>query len=77
MRKELEKVLEEFNVLNREYELDEYRLIFEEKEIWFIGEFDYEEGSRIAEKMDKVLQKRNKNWYFEADCPGRWVAYLN
>ena len=77
MKEELMKELEKMNKWAKEFDLVEYRLIFEEDKIYFIGEFDYEEGERNASKLDKILQKYNKNWYFDAECSGRWVAFLN
>jgi hypothetical protein len=76
MMKELRKELKKINKLNREYGFDEYRLEFIRNEIWFIGEFDYDEGSMYADKFNEILKKYDNRCYFDADCPGRWVAYV-
>lgn len=77
-KKELLEEVEKFNKYNEEWGFDEgLELEFEDNKVWFIGEFDYEEGMNYVEKLDKIIQKENKNWYFDAEDCGRFVAYLN
>ena len=77
MKEELKAIVEEFNNKNKEYGFDEnLNIFFEEKKIIFTGEVDYESGERYIRKLDKIIQKQNKEWYFDAECSGRWVAYI-
>lgn len=47
-------------------------------EIYFIAELDYEEGENIVYyHLDDVLEKYDKDAYFEASTSGRWIATLN
>lgn len=78
MTEELKKVFEELKRKDEEFGgYENLQMNIKEDKIEFNGEFDYEQGMTYASKLDKVLQKYNKNWYFDAECSGRWVAYLN
>lgn len=78
MENELKAMVEEFIKKNEEWGFEEYlKITFEENKIYFTGEFDFEQGMSYTNKLDKVLQKYNSDWYFDAECPGRFVAYLN
>lgn len=47
-------------------------------EIYFIAELDYEEGENIVYyHLDDVLEKYDKDAYFEASTSGRWIAVIN
>lgn len=73
MKNELQAMVDELN----ERKGMEVRLVFEENKVTLIGELYYEEGMEFVEQLDKVLQKYNDEWYFEAECEGRFVAYLH
>lgn len=45
--------------------------------IWLVGELDYEEGDTAIDYLDEDLKKLGYPMaYFEAECPGRWVAII-
>lgn len=73
MKEELQAIVDK---LNEEYGYEIIKLIFEEDKVYFIGEFYYEEGMKYADKLDKIIQKYYKDAYFDAECEGRFVAYL-
>lgn len=73
MKNELQTMVDELN----EKKGMEAKLIFEENKVTLIGELYYEEGMEFVEELDKILQKYNDEWYFEAECEGRFVAYLH
>ena len=78
MTEELKEMVKELEEKNKAYGLEEnLKIEFKEDRIEFNGEFDYEQGMIYADKLDKVLQKYHKDSYFDAECSGRWVAYLN
>lgn len=73
MENELQTMVDK---LNEEYGYEIIKLIFEENKVWFIGELYYEEGMKYADKLDPIIQKYYKDAYFDAECEGRFVAYL-
>lgn len=80
MKNELTQKVNEFITKNIEFygeDLENLKIDIKENEIYFTGEFDYEQGYSYGAKLDKILQKHNKDWYFDFECPGRLVAYLN
>ena len=69
---ELNRKLEEFK--RRGYDEEDLKIKVEGNKIWFTGELSYNTQYRLAEELDKILQKYNKDAYFDAETSGRWFA---
>lgn len=69
---ELNRKLEEFK--RRGYDESDLEINVEGNKIWFTGELSYNTHWKLAEELDKILQKYNKDAYFDAETTGRWFA---
>ena len=69
---ELNRKIEEFK--RRGYDEDDLKIKVEGNKIWFTGELSYNTQYKLAEELDKILQKYNEDAYFDAETSGRWFA---
>ena len=45
--------------------------------IWFLAELSYRTQAKLADELDVIVQKYDKDAYFDAEDAGRWFAVVN
>lgn len=74
MVNELKRKVEEFK--RRGYDEEDLKITVDGNKVWFTGELSYSTHEKLANELDKIVAKYDKDAYFDAETSGRWVAHF-
>ena len=72
---ELKEKIKEFE--SRGFEDEDLQIQVDGNHIWFLGELSYRTQAKLADELNIILQKYDKDAYFDAEDSGRWFAIVN